>query len=112
MWVVPGRPIEFWNGPTPELYVETKMSMKADTSRRGRIRARWALSVGLFTLWSGPALASGWSDFENVFANLPCSDGWAACQVDGESVGASGVKDGAGRLHPADMRFGFWDFEA
>lgn len=69
------------------------------------------LPVGLFGV-VGVALAASWGDFKAAFPALPCQDGWAACVVDGQPVTPGMVLDGKGRPHAADMRIGFFEFDA
>ena len=66
--------------------------------------------LGLLGL-STVALAQGWSSFDAAFPGLPCSDGWAACIVDGTVVSPGMVLDDGARPHPADMRLGFFDLD-
>lgn len=74
-------------------------------------RTLLALPVGLLGV-AGVALAASWGDYKAAFPALPCQDGWAACLVDGQPVTPGMVLDGKGRPHPADMRIGFFDFDA
>lgn len=69
------------------------------------------LPLGLLGV-AGLALAGTWSDFSAAFPGLPCQDGWAGCIVDGSPVSPGMVLDGQGRPHAADMRLGFFDFDA
>lgn len=74
-------------------------------------RSLLALPVGLLGV-AGVALAASWGDFKSAFPALPCQDGWAACLVDGQPVTPGMVLDSKGRPHPADMRIGFFEFDA
>lgn len=70
-------------------------------------------ALTLLLLGSTAALASAsWPQFETAFPAFPCQDGWASCLVEGEVLAAGTVSDAKGRPHAADMRVGFWDFEA
>ncbi len=58
-----------------------------------------------------PAAAAGWCAYVGAFPRLPCSDGWAACRVDGAAVGGGTSRDAAGRPVAADARIGWFDLE-
>jgi len=62
-------------------------------------------------LASAPAHAGAWSDFEAVFATLPCHDGWAGCVVEGEQVGPDMVQGSDGVPMPSGMRLDWFTLE-
>jgi hypothetical protein len=72
---------------------------------------RISLSFVLLAALTAPAIAGGWSPFENAFPAYPCQDGWAGCVVDGAGVGPGALKDAAGRPLPSDARFGWFDLK-
>lgn len=72
---------------------------------------RLPVSVALLAALALPALAAGWSSFENTFPALPCQDGWAGCVVDGSAMGPGAQKDAAGRPLAADARIGWFDLK-
>lgn len=72
---------------------------------------RFVASVAVLAALSLPAIAAGWSSFDNAFPANPCQDGWAACLVDGGAAGPGALKDAAGRPLPADARFGWFDLK-
>ena len=77
-------------------------------------RRRGLRVVGLAATFLGlgsVALAAGWSSFDEAFPGLPCSDGWAACIVDGTVVSPGMVLDKGQRPHPGHMRAGFFDLD-
>lgn len=77
-------------------------------------RRRGLRVVGLAATFLGlgsVALAAGWSSFDAAFPGLPCSDGWAACIVDGTVVSPGMVLDKGQRPHPGHMRAGFFDLD-
>jgi hypothetical protein len=71
-------------------------------------------SLSLVTLLAlgGLAWAGDWASMKAVFPAFPCSDGWAGCMVGDRYVSSGPVVDAAGRPHPADMRFGFFEFDS
>ena len=48
----------------------------------------------------------------DTFPLLACSDGWASCDVDGQTITPDMLGDASGRPHPSDMRYGFFDLDA
>lgn len=76
------------------------------------MRARLLIAMGAaLVLPSITALAASMGDYEGLFPELACQDGWAAC-LDGRHVqDATPVSDAAGRPLPSDMRIGWFDLE-
>ena len=62
-------------------------------------------------LASAPASAGAWSDFAELFPELPCHDGWAGCIVDGEVIGPDMVEGADGVPMPAAMRLDWFTLE-
>ncbi len=62
------------------------------------------------SLISGGALASSWGAFQNIFPEFPCPDGWAGCEINGQTIDIGSVQDDKGRYYPADFRVDFFDF--
>ena len=69
------------------------------------------IPAGMLSVTGIALAAASWSDFDAAYPLRACSDGWSGCIVDGAPLDPSGVKDAAGRPHPADARVGFFDLQ-
>ena len=70
-----------------------------------------SLCLILAALGAGVAFAGSFSDYEGMFPTYTCQDGWAACLVDGKSMGATPILDAAGRPLPSNLRLGWFDLQ-